>query len=116
MRILLKNDWRAGKTTIYLKLSVYSRAVSAVKRPEHPARDPPTAPKSVRTFIAEPGPANHLRRHSRVKAILDLQVDLSWFGVMRTAKRRAVVEQEPAICQIERGDGDRQIFGNGLTE
>ncbi len=45
---------------------------------------------------------NRLNRISKVEPVLHLNVDLSWFCVVGATKSLAVVEQEPAIRQIER--------------
>jgi alkylated DNA nucleotide flippase Atl1 len=50
-----------------------------------------------------------------MKSISRLNIDLSWFRVVCATERLAVVKEEPAVRQIERCDGERQVFGNRFT-
>src|SRR5262249_9117203 len=50
------------------------------------------------------------------EAIPHLQIDLPWFGIVRTPERGAVVQQEPPIPQIEGSDRERQTLRHGLSQ
>ncbi len=47
---------------------------------------------------------------SIVKPVAHFDVYLPWIGKMGAAERQAVVQKEPAIRQVQRGDGDRGSF------
>ena len=45
-----------------------------------------------------------------MKPVAQLQIDLPWIGIMRSAKGQAIVEQESAICDVQPGNGKRKAF------
>jgi hypothetical protein len=48
--------------------------------------------------------------NSKMESISDLDIDLPWLRIMGTAKSRAVIEQEPAIRQIQRCHRQRYVL------
>jgi len=50
------------------------------------------------------------------ESIPELNINLTRLRIMRSAERLTIVEQEPAVQQIQRTDGKRELFPEVFAE